>query len=394
MSSIDATAPAAAAWTIGAAPDHRLRVGIVGCGDVAHRRYLPALAGLADQVEIVGCCDVNPLAAARAAGSVRAWSPAVASTGDLDALLTDVRPDAIFNLTPAPRHAPVTRAALEADAHVFSEKPIADSIAEADALIALATTRRLLLLCAPASAISRRVRWLREIAVSERLGRLTLAVAHHADPGPAAWREYTGDPTVFYQPPVGPLVDHGIYRLHELTSLMGSVTRVQAMGSIGNPARVVRGGPRSGSTIAVTTPDHVLLNLEFVGGALGQVLASFGTPSTRTPWLELHFTQGTISFPPGSQYDPNGRAGIYLDDDGPLGLEGWVDEIGPPPPRQELDLVESGAAHFVAVLRGEEPPVLSAEHARHVLDIMLRAYESIDDGRSHELTTTMDAGEA
>ena len=390
MTSIDTATPAAARWTVGARPDRRLRVGIVGCGDVAHRRYLPALAGLADRLEIVACCDVDGEAAARAAASVRAWSSAVASTSDLDALLTDQRPDAIFNLTPAPRHAPITRAALEADAHVYSEKPIADSIAEADALIALAASRQLLLLCAPASAISRRIGWLREIVESRRLGRLTLAVAHHADPGPAAWREYTGDPTVFYQPGVGPLVDHGIYRLHELTTLMGSVTRVQAMGSIGNPTRVVRGGPRSGETITVTTPDHVLINLEFEGGALGQVLASFGTPSTRAPWLELHFEQGTISFPSGSQYDPNGRAGIYLDDDGPLGLEGWVDDIGPPPPREELDLVESGAAHFVAVLRGEERPVLNAEHARHVLDIMLRAYDSIDDGRSHELTTMVD----
>ncbi len=373
-----------------ATPNRRLRVGIVGCGDVAHRRYLPALAGLADRVEVVACCDVDGEAAARAAASVREWSPAVAAASDLDAMLTDLRPDAIFNLTPAPRHAPVTRAALEGDAHVYSEKPIADSLSDADGLIALAASRQLLLLCAPASAISRRIEWLREVIVSGRLGRLTLAVAHHADPGPAAWREYTGDPSVFYRSPVGPLVDHGIYRLHELTSLMGSVKRVQAMGSIGNPARVVRGGPHAGETIEVTTPDHVLINLEFDDGALGQVLASFGTPSTRAPWLELHFAHGTISFPSSSQYDPNGRAGIYLDDDGPLGLEGWVDDAGPPPPRQELDLVESGAAHFVAVVRGDERPVLTAEHARHVLDIMLRAYDSIDDGRSHGLTTTVD----
>jgi predicted dehydrogenase len=30
----------------------RLRLGIVGCGDVAHRWYLPAFAGLADRVEL------------------------------------------------------------------------------------------------------------------------------------------------------------------------------------------------------------------------------------------------------------------------------------------------------------------------------------------------------
>ena len=166
MTSIDTATPAAARWTVGAGPDRRLRVGIVGCGDVAHRRYLPALAGLADRLEIVACCDVDGEAAARAAASVRAWSSAVASTSDLDAVLTDQRPDAIFNLTPAPRHAPITRAALEADAHVYSEKPIADSIADADALIALAASRQLLLLCAPASAISRRIGWLREIVES------------------------------------------------------------------------------------------------------------------------------------------------------------------------------------------------------------------------------------
>ncbi|MDF2734694.1 MAG: hypothetical protein K0S97_1317, partial [Chloroflexota bacterium] len=33
-------------------------------------------------------------------------------------------------------------------------------------------------------------------------------------------------------------------------------------------------------------------------------------------------------------------------------------------------------------------PVLTAEHARHVLEVMLAAYASIEDGRSHEIDTT------
>jgi hypothetical protein len=37
---------------------------------------------------------------------------------------------------------------------------------------------------------------------------------------------------------------------------------------------------------------------------------------------------------------------------------------------------------------GDERPVLTAEHARHVLEIMLLAYESIADGRVKDLTTT------
>ena len=97
--------------------------------------------------------------------------------------------------------------------------------------------------------------------------------------------------------------------------LMGPVRRVQAMGAIGNPTRVVRAGPLVGQTIPVTTPDHVLINLEFASGALGQLLASFGTASTLAPWLELHFAGATISFG-GPSWDKDAPASIYVDDDG------------------------------------------------------------------------------
>ena len=366
----------------------KIRVGIIGCGDVAHRWYLPALATLREMVELTACCDAGSGRAERATAAAAEWSPAATPYGDLDRMLADEPLDAVFNLTPAPAHGPVTRSALEAGLHVYSEKPIASSLVEADELIELASERGRHLLGAPAVAVTRRFRWLAEIVASDRFGRLTLAVTHHADPGPAAWREYTGDPTVFYSSGVGPLVDHGIYRLHGLTMLMGPVRRVQAMGSIGIPTRVVRGGPLTGRTIDVTTPDHMLINLEFGSGAIGQLLASFGTPSTQAPWLELHFERATISFGSDSRYDRHVGPSIYVDDDSPLGLEGWVHGIQPPPPDDPLDLVEMGAAHFIAVLRGEEEPVLTAEHARHVLEIMLAASASIEDGASHPVSTT------
>ena len=367
----------------------KLRVGIIGCGDVAHRRYLPAFASVRHRVEVAACCDPDAGRAERALAAVRDWSPAATAFTDLDRMLAEGALDAVVNITPAPRHGPVTRSALEAGLHVYSEKPIASSVPEADELIALARERDRHLLCAPAVALTRRFRWLAEIVASARFGRLTLAVAHHADPGPAAWREYTGDPSVFYGPGVGPLVDHGIYRLHELTMLMGSVRRVQAMGSIGIPTRVVRAGPLAGRTIEVTAPDHVLVHLEFAKGGIAQLLASFGTPATQAPWLELHFERGAISFPYASQYDGGAGASIYVDDEGPLGLEGWMHGIQPPPPHDALDLIEMGAVHFIGVLEGTEAPVLTAEHARHVLEIMLAASASIEDGASHAIGTSV-----
>src|SRR6185503_4253709 len=114
---------------------------------------------------------------------------------ELDAMLGDRVADAAVNLSPAPRHGPINATILEAGLHLYSEKPLAASVAEADSLIALAGSGGLRFLCAPGVAVTNRTRWLVKLIASGRYGRPTLAVTHHADPGPAAWREYTGDPT-------------------------------------------------------------------------------------------------------------------------------------------------------------------------------------------------------
>jgi predicted dehydrogenase len=375
-----------ASWSLASPPGRRLRIGIVGCGDVAHRRYLPALESAQDRVEVVALCDPKPGAAELAAQRVGHWSPAAAAFADLGRML-DMRPlDAAFNLTPAPFHAEVSQRCLDTGVHVYSEKPLADSLTDADRLIETATRNRLLLLCAPATAATRRIAWVREIVASGRFGPLTLIVGQYPDPGPASWREYTGDPAPFYGPEIGPLRDHGVYRLHAMTAVLGPVRRVQAMGAIGVPERRVRAGPLVGTRIMVTSPDHILVNLEFANGALGQLLSSYGALATRAPWLEFHFATATLSFD-GDQYDPNSTASLYLDDESPLALEGWMHEVALPPPGEPLPVVETGVAHFIACLRGEASPILTAEHARHVLDIILKTYRSIEDGASHPTET-------
>jgi len=363
----------------------RVRLAIIGCGDVAYRHYLPALATLADEVVIAALVDQRPGATERAAAFVAAWSPGAQAFLAVEEMLAAGNVDAAIDLTPAPFHGRVNLACLEAGLHLYSEKPLAASLDEADRLIAAAASHERLFLCAPGEAVTKRVRWLVDLVESGRFGSPTLVVTHHADPGPAAWREYTGDPTPFYRDGVGPLFDHGVYRLHLLTTLLGPVSRVQAMGAISSPTRGVRGGPLTGQTIEVTTPDHILVNLEFANGALGQLLASFGTPNSRAPWLEVHFPMATISFS-GQSYEPDAPVSLYVDDDSPLGLEGWLEDVQVP--KDDGGVVEAGIRHFVACLRGETEPVLTAEHARHVLDIILKTYASIDDGASHPTETT------
>jgi predicted dehydrogenase len=366
------------------APD-RLRIGLIGCGDVARRHYLPALAERADRVRIVSVMDARLDAAAALAGDIADWSADAQAFGDLDAMLAAGGLDAVIDLVPAPLHGSVNQAVLDAGIALYSEKPIASTIPDADRLIATARERGVHLLCAPGEAVTRRIRWLDELVRSGRYGRATLAVAHHADPGPAAWREYTGDPRPFYRPGVGPVFDHGVYRLHQLTTILGPVATVQAMAAIGVPTRVVRGGPWTGQRIDVTTPDHVLINLGFRNGALGQLLASFGTAATRAPWLEVHLERATVSFG-GQSWERAAPVSLYVDDDTPAAREGWTDDVEVP--IDDVGVVESGVRHLIDVLDGRAEPVLTAEHARHVLDVILKAYESIEDGETHPTETT------
>ena len=363
----------------------RLRVGIVGCGDVAHRHYLPGIASRADRVAITAVADPNLDAAAGVASAIAAWSPGARTYGSVGEMLAVETLDAVFNLTPAPLHGAVNREILEAGVACFSEKPLASTLAEADALIDLAASQDVLFLVAPGSAATAPMRWLTGLIDDGNLGRPTLAVAHHADAGPANWREYTGDPTPFYREGVGPVFDHGVYRLHEMTFLLGPVAKVQAMGSIALPTRRIRGGPKKGGTIEVTTPDHVLIQLEFASGALGQLLASFGTLDTLAPWLELHFERGVVSFG-GKSWELDAPVSIFEDDETDAAREGW--QLGVDVPRDEFGTVEVGARHFIGCLLGDETPVLTAEHARHVLDVILKAYASIADGRAHETETS------
>ena len=214
----------------------------------------------------------------------------------LDALLNHPGLNAAVNLTPAPLHCEVTTALLNAGLSVFSEKPLAGTVDDGQELIALAKRKGKLLLCAPAVMATNRMRWLKRVIAAGKIGTPTLAVAQMANMGPSGWRQYTGDPAVFYTAGVGPLIDTGVYVLHAITGLLGPVKRVQAFGGIVIPKRTVLIERLLGQEIEVGTNDQMLIHLDFGNNVFAQILSSFAVPRTKMPALELHGTGGTVSF--------------------------------------------------------------------------------------------------
>jgi predicted dehydrogenase len=202
-----------------------------------------------------------------------------------------------------------------------------------------------------------------------------------ANMGPASWRDYKGDPAVFYSPSVGPALDLGVYLLHAITGLFGPARRVEAFGGICIPQRNVLIPGREGQVIDVAAPDHLLIHLDFGDNRFAQVLSSFATPRSKAPVLEIHAAGGTVSMSQEAWYEPDAPVDVWQRDERPDGQERWED-VQPVGPSRAAHLIEAGPEHFVAVLAGSEPPILTAEAAAHVLEIILAASQSIDEGRA------------
>ncbi len=114
----------------------KLRVGVVGAG--VFGGYHAAKAAGSDLAALAGVADLR-LERARAL----AEKFGAAAVGELTALLPMC--DAVIVATAAPSHASLAQAALSAGVHALVEKPLAMSVAEAEALADLADARGLVL---------------------------------------------------------------------------------------------------------------------------------------------------------------------------------------------------------------------------------------------------------
>lgn len=117
-----------------------LRAAIVGVGAGAQRIMLPALAGTKG-VQIVAACDVDPGNLQQAAGQ---WAIGK-QYADPQVMVEAERPAIVAIATPPLTHFALAQMALEQGCHVYCEKPFVASMDQADRLLALAGSRRLLI---------------------------------------------------------------------------------------------------------------------------------------------------------------------------------------------------------------------------------------------------------
>lgn len=363
-----------------------VRFGVLGAGMIAGDPdgFLPNISPLKDKVEIVAIADIVESRANELAREFQI--PAAYSS--LDELLADPAVEAVANLTPIAVHAETSLRILRSGRHLMSEKPIATTMAEADALIAEAEKQGVQFVCAPPDSLYAQYLEARRLIDEGLIGKVAFIRVRSSHSGPGGGPDgWPMDPTWFYQPGGGPLFDMGVYGIHEAMALLGPAKRVSAFGGITERIRTVRGGGEfGGMQIAVNTADNWILMLDFGQSTYCVIDATFNVLASKAPKVEIFGRRGAMA--------------IYHRDENPLevfvqdltpGVDQWLDPAEFPAANnlreQELHramLLE----HLAECIRSGQPPVADARKARHALEIMTAAEESARTGKAVPLKTT------
>lgn len=197
------------------------RVGLIGCGGIARAAHLPVMRHLSDRVRFVAAADVNEAAAQAAAAP---WEAAVYTDGHELIRRRDV--DIVVIATPEASHRAWTEAAAGAGKHVLCEKPMAPSLADADAMIAACRAAGVHLMIGHSRRFTRRYMEIRRaidrgevgavrlVRENERRSRAGTGVAG----GYYSAGHWTGDPKVS----VGAALTNGIHEADLLRWFAGA----------------------------------------------------------------------------------------------------------------------------------------------------------------------------
>ena len=190
---------------------------LIGVGDIATRRVLPAI--LAEpRSRLVGLVTHRP---------AKALPYGVPAFPDLDAALAGCSAEAVYVATPVFLHAPLTIAALKAGRHVLCEKPMALTYSEAVAMRQAAHESGRVLGIAYYRRMYPKVARVKELLQAGAIGRPVVAEATAHDwfypaDGQRAWLI---DPALAG---AGPLYDTASHRIDLMNYFFGQPVRVSA----------------------------------------------------------------------------------------------------------------------------------------------------------------------
>ncbi|HOG29593.1 MAG TPA: Gfo/Idh/MocA family oxidoreductase [Vicinamibacterales bacterium] len=242
--------------------ENALTVVVVGCGNMgsAHARAYRADPGF----NLVGLVDRVPELRRRLAADLGA----VPEYDDLGTALAGAAPDCVAICTYPDTHAALTLQAFEAGCHVFVEKPIAATVAEAEAVVGAArrTGRKLVV----GYILRHHPSWLKFIELARTLGKpLVMRMNLNQQSAGSAWATHKS-----LMQSMSPIVDCGVHYVDVMCQMTGST-----------PVRVSAIGARLTEDIPPGMYSYGQLQVVFADGSVGWYEAGWGPMMSETAFF-------------------------------------------------------------------------------------------------------------
>ncbi|MGE3992104.1 Gfo/Idh/MocA family protein [Pseudorhodoplanes sp.] len=335
-----------------------LSLAIIGCGRIAQTAHARALADLSNRVRLTATADIELDAAKRVA---QPWGADAYS--DYRRVLDRPDVDAVIVSTPEFMHHEQVVAAAAAGKHVLCEKPMANSLREADAMIAACERANVRLLVGHSRRFTRRYLEVERVLRSGEIGDVRLVRENERRN-----RSFGGLSKVLWRPghwSGDPKTSHGV-------ALMAGVHEADILRwFVGAEAVSVYAQHDVTGEGNVGIPDFISFTVKFSNGGIGSSEISRLPPG---------------SYPAFHQLEVYGQRGLLRAKDSDSVSVSLFHEQGASFPAYEEILMATRYSYtrqlleFVAAIDEKRTPRVSPYDARAALSIALAAVESAKTG--------------
>ena len=304
------------------------RVGVIGTGAMGqhHVRIYSEM----DDVELVGISDVDETRVGKLASQYNTLP-----FTDYNELLAQ-HLHAVSIVVPTMLHRQVVLDAIAAGTNVLIEKPIADTVENANAMISAAQEAGLTLMVGHIERFNPAVTKMKKIIDSGLLGKIVSISTRRVGPYNPRIRD------------VGIILDLGVHDIDAISYLYGKkVSEIYAI---------------AGQDIH-SQEDHASIMLKFNGDKAGVV---------ETNWLTPHKVRKmTVIGIDGVAYLDDNEQTVSIHD-GEWIREAKIEKAEPL--KRELE-------HFIDAVQNDKVPIVSGEDGKHALEVALAAIESYKTGQ-------------
>lgn len=340
--------------------ERRLGFGVIGAGGISRFAHLPNLARN-PRVKLVAVADIDGEKARRAAedfGLDHYYQ-------DYRDLLANPEVEAVSVGTWPAAHAEPVIAAAAAGKHILCEKPIAPTLAEADAMVEAAERAGVKFTMGYqhryGTALPLVKRLMDEGAIGRPMAMTQVGVGPSAHGVPWFLRkEYAGG---------GVLMDWGIYTAHTILWLMGPVQSVYATTEIFRSEVMVRDELVTG----IDVEDTVMATMRFASGAMGSWYAAWAVAAAHGG-MTIDGSDGSITTGRGE----SGLSVLSKTFNEPDHIHGWRRVQAREPVLADLHYRK--LAHLVDSVLDDTPLQLTGADGRDALELVLAVYQSAETG--------------